>query len=92
MKHLRKFENKDEIDENLEIVKGALDFYSEYDELEIHEITEMIDELMKSSKDEIREIHESIQGNRYDGNLEHAKQKNDCMLGLISKYCSIIWS
>jgi hypothetical protein len=92
MKHLKKFENKEELNEKLEMIKRSLIFVSEYDMLETYEIIEMLDELLKSSKDEIREIYSSLVENVYEIGQEHERQKNDCMLNLIRKFCSIIWA
>jgi len=69
----------------LEKVKNALIFADKYDELELVDILEIIDELLKSSKQEMRDIYDSISTNTYN-------QKDDCMMQLIRKYCSIIWA
>lgn len=91
MKHLKKFESKEEINEKLNIVSGAIKLISEYDKLETYEIIEMIEKLQLSDKAEINEIYDSLKGNRYTGNNSHTQQKDECMMELIRKYCSEIW-
>jgi len=78
MKYLKKFESIEEIHDSLSNFKMAISFISDYNELETYEMNKVIDELINSSKDEIREIYDSLVENKFT-------------LEIIRKYCQEIW-
>jgi len=78
-----------DIDPGLQDMKSILELYSDWSDLiAINDAIDVIDLILKSSKDELLEIDSSLRGNMPGYNDYH---KDQFTLKIINKYCQDIY-